>query len=103
MSSAYLSIASLVVSPEEAVQTDAHCPHPQCRITDDLLTKTYNTAARMARIGNSLSHLVLALSQTLQSTEADAQTQGLSEASLQALAFMSKDLGRLMSTLTMVR
>ncbi len=97
------SITSLIVSPDEALRPDARCPRPQCRITDDLLTKSYDIAARMGCIGNSLSHLVLALSQTLQTTGADAQAQGLSDASLQAFAFMTRELGRLMSTLTMAR
>ena len=34
---------------------------PQCRITDDLLTRSYNIAALVGRLGNSLSHIVLAL------------------------------------------
>ncbi|KAL7403275.1 hypothetical protein ABVT39_027118, partial [Epinephelus coioides] len=97
------SIASLIVSPDEALRPNARCPRPQCRVTDDLLTKSYDIAARMGRIGNSLSHLVLALSQTLQNTGADAQAQGLSDASLQVFAFMTRELGRLMSTLTMAR
>ena len=56
------AIASLVVSPDEALRTDARCPRPQCRITDDLLTRSYNIAARVGRLGNLLSHIVLALS-----------------------------------------
>lgn len=97
------SIASLIVSPDEALRPDARCPRPQCKITDDLLTKSYDIAARMGRIGNSFSHLVLALSQTLQTTGVDAQTQSLSDASLQAFAFMTRELGRLMSSLTLAR
>ncbi|KAK0152194.1 hypothetical protein N1851_006426 [Merluccius polli] len=48
----------------------------------------------MARIGNSMSHLVLALSQTLQSPGVDPSVQALSEASLRAFAYMSRELGR---------
>ncbi|KAE8291436.1 hypothetical protein D5F01_LYC11041 [Larimichthys crocea] len=97
------SITSVIVSPDEALRPDARCPHPQCRITDDLLTKSYDIVVRMGRIGNSFSNLVLALSQTLQTTGADAQTQGFSYASLQAFAFRTRELGRLMSTLTLAR
>ena len=57
----------------------------------------------MGRIGNSLSHLVLALSQSLHTTDKDAQAQGLSDASLKAIAFKTREFGRLMSTLTKAR
>ena len=97
------TIASLIVAPEEVLRPNARCPRPQCRITDDLLTKCYDTAARMGCIGNSLSHLILALSQSLQSSSADASVQSLSDTSLQAFAFMTRELGRLMSSLTLAR
>ena len=35
---------------------------PQCRVRDDFLSKAYDAAARMGRIGNSLFHLLLGLS-----------------------------------------
>lgn len=89
------SIASLIVSPEEVLRPDACCPRPQCCITDDLLLKCY--AARMDHVGNSLSHLISAL----QSSSTDASIQSLSDASLQAFAFMIRELGRLMPTLTL--
>ncbi len=54
----------------------------------------------MGRIGNSLSHLMLALSQSLQSSGSDTPTQDLSDATIQSIAFMTRELGRLMSTLT---
>ncbi|KAE8301058.1 hypothetical protein D5F01_LYC01211 [Larimichthys crocea] len=110
-----ISRLGLDAAPVEAAPSNAffkHAPQPspfkvppsepyitelQCRITDDL-TKSYDIAAHMGCIDNSFSHLVLALSQTPQTTGADAQTQGLSDASLQAFAFMTRELGRLMST-----
>ena len=55
------TIASLIVSPDEALRPDAHYPRPQCRLTDDLLVRAYNIAARVGQIGNSFSHLILAL------------------------------------------
>ena len=97
------AIASLVVSPDEALRTDARCPRPQCRITDDLLTRSYNIAARVGRLGNSLSHFVLALSQTIRGSNADPSAQTLSDASLQTFAYMTRELGRLMSTVTLAR
>ncbi|KAK0134652.1 Neuronal acetylcholine receptor subunit alpha-10 [Merluccius polli] len=98
-----LAIAALVVSPEEALRPDARCPRPQCRVTDDLLAKAYDAAARMGRIGNSLSHLMLALSASLQEATVDASVHSFGDASLQAFALMSRELGRLMSTLVQAR
>ncbi|KAL7390944.1 hypothetical protein ABVT39_001691 [Epinephelus coioides] len=97
------TIASLIVSPDEALRPDARCPRPQCRLTDDLLTKSYHIAAYMGHLGNSLSHFILALSQTLQESGVDSSAQTLSDASLQTSAFMSGELGRLMSTVTLAR
>lgn len=95
------SMAALVLSPNEALRPDARCPRAQCRITDDLIVRGYDTAARMGRIGNSMSHLLLALSQTLQGS--DGGSQELCEAALQAFAYSSRELGRLMSFLTLAR
>lgn len=97
------SIAALIVSPNEVLRPDARCPRPQCRITDDFLVKAYETAARMGRLGNSLSHLILSLSQSLQAAGVDASVQSLSDASLQAFGLITRELGRLMSTLTLTR
>lgn len=96
------TMAALVLSPNEALRPDARCPRPQCRVTDDLIVKGYDTAARMGRIGNSMSHLMLALTQTVQGTD-QAASQELCDASLQAFAYMSRELGRLMAYLTLAR
>ncbi|KAL2077918.1 hypothetical protein ACEWY4_025603 [Coilia grayii] len=97
------SVAALVLSPGKALRPDARCPRPQCRLTDDLIVKSYDTAARMGRIGNSMSHLLLAMSQTLQGADLDPSVRDLSDTSLQAFAFMTRELGRLMSSLTLAR
>lgn len=96
-------IASLIIPPDEALRPNARCPRPQCRITDDLLCKAYDSGARMGRIGNSLSHLMLALSSSLESVPLDHATQGLVDASLQAFALMTRELGRTLSTLVHAR
>ncbi|KAK0147606.1 hypothetical protein N1851_012909 [Merluccius polli] len=88
------AIASLILAPDEALRPDARCPRPQCRVTDDLLTKAYDSAARMGRIGNSLSHLLLGLSTSLQQAQVEPSLQSLSDASLQAFALMARELGR---------
>lgn len=93
------SIASLVVSPEEAIRQDPCCPCPQCSSTYDLLTKGYDIAARIGCMTNLLSHLALGLSATLQTTRVDIQAHTLNGATLQAIAFNMRDLGRLLSTL----
>ena len=120
------SIASLICTPDEALRPVSRCPRPQCRLTDDLLVKSYDAAARVGRIGNSLSHILLALSQSLQTSgvaasssaagaegaegaegesavAVDASVQSLSDASLEALAYMTTEVGRLLSTLTLTR
>jgi len=70
---------------------------------DKLLSQAYNMAARMGLIGKSLSHLMLALSASLQQTTPDASAISLSDASLQVFALMSRELGRLMSILVQIR
>lgn len=67
-----------------------------------IFIQAYNIAARMGRMGNSLYNM-LGLSQSLQLMGDDPSAQSLSDASLQAFAFMSRELGRLMSTLTQAR
>ncbi|MEQ2250271.1 hypothetical protein ILYODFUR_038248 [Ilyodon furcidens] len=55
----------------------------------------------MGRIGNSLSHL--SLSSSLESVPLDQSTQGLLDASLQAFALMTRELGCTLSTLVHAR
>lgn len=93
------SVAALVLSPDEALRPHARCPRPQCRLTDDLIVRSYDTAACMGRIGNSMSHLMLSLTQALQATEGASASQDLCDSSLQAFAYMMRELGRLMSCL----
>ncbi|MCJ8748291.1 hypothetical protein PDJAM_G00163050 [Pangasius djambal] len=38
-------ISSLVVSPDEALKQNLRCPNPECRRTDDLLVRVYNTVS----------------------------------------------------------
>ncbi|KAK0150202.1 hypothetical protein N1851_008886 [Merluccius polli] len=86
-----------------ALRPDARCPRPQCRVTDNLFSKAYDSAARMGRIGNSLSHLLLGLSTSLQQAQVEPSLQTLSDASLQAFALMARELGHTMSTLVQTR
>lgn len=97
------AITSLVVSPDEALRRDARCPRPQCRITDDLLTRAYDAGARAGRMGNSLSHLMLALSASLQEGNVTADSTTFCDASLEAFGLFSRELGRMMSILVQAR
>ncbi|MED6243841.1 hypothetical protein ATANTOWER_028119 [Ataeniobius toweri] len=97
------AIASLIVPPDEALMPNACCPRPQCRVTDDLLCRAYDSGARMGPVGNSLSHLMLGLSSSLESVPLDQSTQGLLDASLQAFTLMTHELGRTLSMLVHAR
>ena len=83
-------VASLVVSPDEALRADARCPNSQCRITDDLVVRTYNTAARVARTDNTLSLLMLALNTSIQGANLDPSVTELLEASLPTVGHMTR-------------
>lgn len=52
----------------------------------------------MARLGNSLSHLLLALSTSLQEAQVDSSTRDISDVSLQVFAYQTQELGWLMVT-----
>lgn len=97
------AVASLIVSPDEALRQDVRCPRAQCRITDGLLCRAYNAGARAGRLGNSLAHLMFALSASLQAGDGAAAAVGFSDAALQAFALMTRELGRLMSFLVQTR
>lgn len=96
-------VASLIVSPEEALRQDVRCPRPQCRITDDLICRAYNSGARAGRLGNSLAHLMFALSASLPSVDNAATAIGFSDGALQAFALLTRELGRVMSYLVQAR
>ena len=93
------AIAALIVSPVEVLRRDARCPRPQCWVTDDLLSKAYDAAARIGRVGNSLLHLMLTPSASQQEAMLSASVHSFGDVPLQAFALMARELGRLMSTL----
>ncbi|KAL7397060.1 hypothetical protein ABVT39_016128 [Epinephelus coioides] len=96
-------IAALIVAPDEAMKSDPKCPPAQCKVTDDYVCKAYNTAARVGRLGNTLSHLLLALSAFLQEAQVNDSVRNICDVSLQAFAYQMRELGRLMSTLVHTR
>ncbi|KAJ8277658.1 hypothetical protein GJAV_G00078190 [Gymnothorax javanicus] len=89
-----LADAALALTPGEAFRPDARCPLPQCHMTDDQIIRSYDTAAQISCIDNSMSHLILALSNTLQTLVADHSAQSLSESSLQAFLYLSRELDK---------
>lgn len=97
------TLAAIIVSPDEALRPSARCPRPQCRITDDYICRGYEAAARAARIGNSMSHMLLALSQSVQSSEVEPPIRDLTDSLLQAFAYVAREQGRVMSHLTSAR
>ncbi|MEQ2289660.1 hypothetical protein AMECASPLE_035494 [Ameca splendens] len=96
------SVASLIVSPDEALHPDVRCPQTKCRVTDDLLWKAYNAGVHASRLGNSLAHLMFALSASFQDAGATAAV-GFSNAAMQAFVLMTKELGHVMSFLVQAR
>ncbi|MEQ2242663.1 hypothetical protein ILYODFUR_038316 [Ilyodon furcidens] len=96
------AIASLIVPPDEALRPNARCPRPQCRVTDDLMCRAYDSGTRMGRIVNSLSHLMLSLSSSMELVPLDQSTQGLLDASLQAFVLRTRELGRTLHWSTLV-
>lgn len=97
------AVASLIVPLDEALRANARCPHVQCRAVDSLLCTAYDAGAQMGRIGNSLSHLIRGLATSLEAMNMEPQTQGLADTSLQAFAYMSLELSRLLDVLTLAQ
>lgn len=73
--------------------------HCDCQVTDNLLTRAYNVGAGAGSIVNSLAQLMFALSASLQGGSVEASTISLNDASLQAFALMSRELGRMIAFL----
>lgn len=96
-------VASLVVSPDEAVRPQVRCPSKACRRTDDDLVRAYNHAARIGRIDNTISHLLLAAQSSLLQADSDPALREAIEATLQGVGFMTQELGRLMAVLVRAR
>lgn len=72
MSAVEPTIVAIIVYLDEALKQDVRCSHPQCRVTDDLLSKAYDASAHIeGGIGNLMSHLMFALSASLQGVTPD--------------------------------
>ncbi|MED6233591.1 hypothetical protein ATANTOWER_013817 [Ataeniobius toweri] len=97
------SITFLIVAPDEVLRPNIRCLLPQCRVTDYLLCRAYDSSAWMGRIGNSLSHLMPGLSSSLEMVPLDQLTQGLVNAPLQAFVLKTQELEHVLSTLMHAR
>ncbi|KAK2894856.1 hypothetical protein Q8A67_012085 [Cirrhinus molitorella] len=95
--------SSLIVSPDEALKQELRCPNPECRRTDDLLVRVYNTVSGLTRIRNSMAHFLLALHSTMSSTTQDNASSELLETSLQALGSMAFSSGKALGLITQAR
>ncbi|XDV29212.1 hypothetical protein PO909_032355 [Leuciscus waleckii] len=93
-------VSSLMVSPEEALRHNLRCPNPECRRTDDLLVKIYNTVSGLSRVGNSMAHLLLALHSALSTNPPDNTASELLEAFLQALGSIAFSNGKALGLTT---
>ncbi|XP_077370196.1 adipolin isoform X2 [Festucalex cinctus] len=96
------SIAVLVVSADKALRQDARCPDHQWRLTDELITKSYNTAAVVARLANAQAHLLLALSAALADGEVE-EGSSFCNMALRDLSLLAREQGRCMSLLIQAR
>ncbi len=50
------AVASLIVPPDEALRQDPRCPNMECRWTENLIGKIYNSTACLGRTVNILAH-----------------------------------------------
>lgn len=51
------SIASFIVSPDEALRESVHCPNVECHHTDELLSYTYNSMAFLGGVCTLLAYV----------------------------------------------
>lgn len=96
------AVVSLVVSPDEALRTDPRCPSPECRRTDNLVCRAYNTQATMGRVLNTMAHVLLALQTTIQPSS-DAAMSELVDTALQGIGALAKQCGKSMGLLLQAR
>jgi len=97
-----LCISLLVVSPGEALRQDLRCPSLECRCTDYLLVRIYNTVTGLSRVV-SMAHLLLALYFTMNVTPLDNTASELLYASLQALGLIAFSSGKALGFITQAR
>lgn len=86
------AIATFIVRPQV----------PHCKVMDGYICRAF-TATRAGCFGITLSHFLLAPSASLQDEQVDDSVRDICDASPQAFAYQTRELGQLMSTLVHTR
>ena len=94
-------IAALTKLGPTGVTPNSKCPNKQCRRTDSLVCRTYNSAARAARSGNALVLILAALEKIVGPGDSDART--LVNAALMAHSQLTRDIGTTMASAMVTR
>lgn len=97
------SVAALIVSPDEALRENVRCPNVECRRTDELLSRAYNSTASLGRVSNSLAHMLVALHSSLSEVSSDPLVSELTELALQAMGVVANHCGITLGTLVQAR
>lgn len=95
------AVASLIVPPDEALRQDPRCPNMECRRTDNLIGKIYNSTACLGRTVNTLAHVLLAIIASLNSPEATAAE--LVNVALRSVGSIAGHCGKAMGLLVQAR
>ncbi|KAL1248068.1 hypothetical protein QQF64_023444 [Cirrhinus molitorella] len=95
------AVASLIVPPDEALRQDPRCPNMECRRTDNLIGKIYNSSAYLGRTVNTLAHLLLAINALLSSPDTTATE--LVNVVLQSVGSIAGHCGKVMGLLVQAR
>lgn len=89
-------VTALVVSLDEALRGNVHCPSTRCDRTDLLLKKAYESTVYITRAENTICQLLLATISTLESANVDRQ---FLQTALLAMGHVTCELGTLTATL----
>ncbi len=96
-------VAALVVSPDEALRGNVHCPSAQCGRTDTFLKKAYESVAYITRAENTICQLLLASNATLESANVDPSVPQFLQTALLTMGHVTRELGTLSATLLTAR
>lgn len=95
------SMAALTSLGVAGVSANPRCPRKECAKTDRLATRTFNAAARAARMGNALAITLAALRRTLSPDDQDARA--LVDAALSSHSQLTRDVGDAMGSAVLCR
>ncbi|MEQ2163527.1 hypothetical protein GOODEAATRI_031164, partial [Goodea atripinnis] len=97
------AVASLIMSPDEALRPDVRCPRTQCRVTDDLLCKAYNAGAHAGCLGIPWQISRLPSLHPFRTLVVQLRQLGLATQHCMAFELITRELGRVMSFLVQAR